>query len=187
MPPIAEAEQTAEQRQASAELANGPRGAVFGPFVPLLRSPELMSRVQKTGEYLRYRSALPPRLSEFVILIVARHWNQGFEWYIHHPIALQAGVAPGAAAAIGAGRRPSAMQDDEAVIYDFCAELHTKKCVTDATYARAKALFGERGVIDLTALCGYYAMLAMVMNVAQTTVPAGGDLGLRRDGPVSEA
>ena len=83
MPPIADAELTPDQREASAELVSGPRGAVFGPFVPLLRSPELMRRVQKTGEYLRYHSALPPRLSEFVILIVARWWNQGFEWHIH--------------------------------------------------------------------------------------------------------
>ena len=175
MPPIADAELTADQREAAKELASGPRGAVFGPFVPLLRSPELMRRVQKTGEYLRYHSALPPRLSEFVILIVARWWNQGFEWHIHHPIAIAAGVNEDVATAIGEGRRPAAMQQDEAAIYDFCTELHTNKQVSDTTYEQVKNQIGERGVIDLTGLCGYYAMLAMVMNVAQTAVPAGGD------------
>ena len=105
-PPIADMDLTAEQQVAAKQLASGTRGGVFVPFVPLLRSPELMRRIQKTGEYLRYRSALPPRLSEQVILIVARWWNQGFEWHIHQPIALQAGVKAEVAAAIEAGKRP---------------------------------------------------------------------------------
>ena len=174
MPPIADIDLTAEQQEAARELASGPRGAVFGPFVPLLRSPELMRRIQKTGEYLRYHSALPPRLSELVILIVARWWNQGFEWHIHHPIALQAGVKAELASAIEQNKRPLAMSAEEEAIFDFLDELHCNRRVTDATYSRVLALFGERGVIDLTALCGYYGLLAMVMNVAQTPVPEGG-------------
>ncbi len=175
MPPIAEADFTSEQREAATELANGPRGAVFGPFVPLLRSPELMRRVQKTGEYLRYHSALPPRLSEFVILIVARWWAQGFEWHVHSKIAADVGVTKETIDAIAEGRRPSAMTIQEEIIFEFCNELHVNHAVSDASYAKMFALFGERGVIDLTALCGYYGMLAMVMNVARTPVPKGGN------------
>ena len=171
MPPIADADLTPEQREAAAELAKGPRGAVFGPFVPLLRSPELMRRVQKTGEYLRYHSALPPRLSEFVILLVSRWWSQGFEWHVHAKIAAEVGVAKTTIEAIAEGRRPMSMSDEEEIVYEFCMELHINQSVSDQSYARMLGLFGERGIIDLTGLCGYYGMLAMVMNVAQTPVP----------------
>ena len=174
MPPIAHIDLTAEQQSAAKELASGPRGSVFGPFVPLLRSPELMRRVQKTGEYLRYASALPPRLSEFVILVVSRWWGQGFEWHVHSKIAAEVGVAFDTINAISEGRRPSAMTAEEEIVYDFCTELHVNHAVSDASYARMLALFGERGVIDVTGLCGYYGLLAMVMNVARTPVPEGG-------------
>jgi 4-carboxymuconolactone decarboxylase len=181
MPPIADADLTADQREAANELASGPRGAVFGPFVPLLRSPELMRRVQKTGEYLRYNSALPPRLSEFVILIVARWWGQGFEWHVHSKTAADVGVTKETIDAISEGRRPPSMTAEEEIIYEFCNELHVNHAVSDGSYAKMLALFGERGVIDLTGLCGYYGMLAMVMNVARTPVPVGaeGGKGLR--------
>ena len=178
MPPIADIDLTADQQAAAKELASGPRGAVFGPFVPLLRSPELMRRVQKTGEYLRYASALPPRLSEFVILIVSRWWSQGFEWHVHSKIAVEVGVAEETIEAISEGRRPPAMTPEEEIVYDFCTELHVNHAVSDASYAKMLALFGERGVIDLTGLCGYYGLLAMVMNVARTPVPESGN-GLR--------
>ena len=171
MPPIADTDLTPAQREAAAELAKGPRGAVFGPFVPLLRSPELMRRVQKAGEYLRYHSALPPRLSEFVILLVSRWWSQGFEWHVHAKIAAEVGVAKTTIEAIAEGRRPMSMSDEEEIVYEFCMELHINQSVSDQSYARMLGLFGERGIIDLTGLCGYYGMLAMVMNVAQTSVP----------------
>ena len=174
MPPIADADMSAEQREAAKELASGPRGAVFGPFVPLLRSPELLRRVQKTGEYLRYNSALPPRLSEFTILIVSRWWTQGFEWHVHSKIAAEVGVGAETIAAIADGRRPPAMTAEEEMVYNFCMELHVNRAVSDASYARIAGKFGERGVIDLTGLCGYYGLLAMVMNVARTAVPEGG-------------
>jgi 4-carboxymuconolactone decarboxylase len=168
LPPIADAALTPQQREVAAELAAGPRGGVIGPFVPLLRSPELMRRVQRTGEYLRYHSVLPKRLSEFTILLVSKQWQQPVEWTIHLPIALESGVAAGTARAIELGERPAAMPADEAAIYDFCWELFHQKSVSDAVYARALNLFGEQGVIDLTSLCGYYSLLAMVMNVART-------------------
>jgi len=162
---------TPAQRVAAAEIVAGARGALYGPFVPLLRSPELMSRLQKTGEYLRYGSAVPERLKEFVILLVARHHDQQVEWAIHQPIALAAGLAPGIVDAVAEGRRPGEMADDEAVIHDFVIELRLTKGVSDPTYGRALVLLGEQGVVDLVAIVGYYTVLALVMNVARTPVP----------------
>jgi 4-carboxymuconolactone decarboxylase len=137
----------------------------------LLRSPELMSRSQRVGEYLRYSSSLPRRLNEFAILITARQWNAQVEWFAHHPLALEAGLAPEVAADLAQGKRPSGMQDDEASVYQFCKELHATKAVSDATFKALADKFGERGVIDLIALTGYYTMLAMLLNVAQQPLP----------------
>lgn len=173
LPPLPQESLTPAQKRAAAELATGPRGAVFGPFVPLLRSPEFLSPLQMAGEYLRYKSALPPRLSEFAILIVARHWNQQFEWHIHHGIAERAGVSAGHIRAVAEGRRPDDMAADEAVVHDFLQELQYNRAVSDTTYGRAVELFGERGIVDLCGLCGYYSLLAMVMNVARTPLPEG--------------
>ncbi|HWK45330.1 MAG TPA: hypothetical protein VNT30_11450 [Stellaceae bacterium] len=171
LPPIPAEAMTPAQRVAAAEIVAGARGALYGPFVPLLRSPELMSRLQKTGEYLRYGSAVPERLKEFVILLVARHHDQQVEWAIHQPIALAAGLAPGIVDAVAEGRRPGEMADDEAVIHDFVIELRLTKGVSDPTYGRALVLLGEQGVVDLVAIVGYYTVLALVMNVARTPVP----------------
>ena len=162
---------TAEQRAAAQAVIDGPRGAVYGPFVPLLRSPELMDCAQRMGEYLRYRSAIGTRLSELAILVTARAWDQQVEWAIHAPIALDVGIVQETIDAIAARRRPLAMLADEAAVYDFCIALHTHKRVPDAEYGRALALFGEHGVIDLVGINGYYTFLAMVMNAAQTPAP----------------
>lgn len=177
MPPIPPSQWNAEQRAAAAELIAGPRGEVRGPFVPLLRSPELLDRTQKLGEYIRYRCRVPKRLRELAILVVARHWKQGYEWAVHAPLAIQAGVAVVlieslAAGTVGTpdGHTPDA---DSLLIVDFCLQLLRTQAVDDACYARAKALLGEAGVVDLCALCGYYSLLAMVMNVARTPLPAG--------------
>ena len=160
-----------EQRAAAQALIDGPRGAVYGPFVPLLRSPELMECAQRLGEYLRYRSAIGTRLSELAILVTARQWDQQVEWAIHVPIALRTGIGPDVVDAVARRERPQAMLVDEAVVHDFCIELHQHKRVSDATYAQALALFGEKGVVDLMGINGYYTLLAMVMNAAQTPAP----------------
>ncbi|MDL2357472.1 MAG: carboxymuconolactone decarboxylase family protein [Pseudomonadota bacterium] len=160
-----------EQRAAARAIIDGPRGALYGPFVPLLRSPELMACAQRMGEYLRYRSAIGTRLSELAILVTARQWNQKVEWAIHAPIAEQSGIRADAIAAIAARRKPHALREDEAAVYEFCIELHQLKRVTDQTYAAALALFGEHGVVDLMGINGYYTFLAMVMNTAQTALP----------------
>jgi 4-carboxymuconolactone decarboxylase len=173
--PLIESEMSDAQRKAAGEIASGPRGRLNpdGPNALLLRSPELMSRNQRVGEYLRYQSSLPLRLNEFAILITARQWNAQVEWLVHHPLALKAGLAPEVAADLARGLRPAAMKDDEAIIYQFCKELHETKKVSDAAFKAMLDKFGERGVIDLVALTGYYTMLAMVLNVAEQPLPGG--------------
>ncbi|OFW40442.1 MAG: 4-carboxy muconolactone decarboxylase [Acidobacteria bacterium RIFCSPLOWO2_12_FULL_67_14b] len=171
LPPIPDTQFTAAQKQAAADFKTARGVEITGPFHPLLRSPELMTRTRAMGDYLRYKSALPPRLSEFVILMTARAWTQQYEWNAHYPIALKAGLKPEIALAIAEGRRPAAMADDEAILYDLCQQLHRTQSVSDATYARALATLGEQGVIDTVGISGYYTMLAMVLNTART--PAG--------------
>ncbi len=173
MPRLADEALTAAQKSAVAAFRELRGVDISGPFVPLLRSPELMARVQAVGEFLRYRNALGNPLSEFAILITARRWSQNTEWAIHQPIALKAGVSAEIAQAIEDGRRSESMSEDQALIYDFEAELERSKGVSDATYARAQKRFGEHGVIELTAIFGYYRLLAMVMNVARSEAPDG--------------
>jgi 4-carboxymuconolactone decarboxylase len=168
MPALAMENMDEAQQAAARELIAGPRGAVFGPFIPLLRSPELMNRLQKVGEYLRFQSALEPRISEWVMLIVSRQWTQQFEWCMHTPLALKAGIKVETLDGLTQGRRPSGMAEDEAVAYDLCDELARNKGISDDTYARAVAAFGERGVIDMLGLAGYFTTVSMVMNVART-------------------
>jgi 4-carboxymuconolactone decarboxylase len=156
------------QKAAAQELINGPRGAVFGPFIPLLRSPELMNRLQKVGEYLRYQSALDPRINEFVMLIVSRQWTQQFEWCMHYPLALKAGIRQPVLDALAEGRQPPEMAEDEAIAYAVCDELQRMHGVSDGTYGRAVACFGERGLLDMLGLIGYFTTVSMVMNVART-------------------
>jgi 4-carboxymuconolactone decarboxylase len=164
---------TAAQREAAAAIVAGPRGGLYGPFVPLLRSPELLEHTQRLGEYLRYRSAIGTRLSELAILIVARHWSQDVEWAIHAPIAARVGIAPDTIDAIAAGAAPPRLDHDEAVVHALCSELQATQAVSDATFERARACFGDQGVVDLLGLCGYYTLLAMVMNGARTALPPG--------------
>ena len=173
MPLIPADKLTDVQKKAMEEVIAGPRGTFVGPFVPLLRSPDFMSRLQKVGEYLRYNTKLGANISEFVILIAARQWTQQFEWGAHDSLALKAGVKPEIIAAVAEGRRPVGMTPDEEIAYDFCTELHHNRCVSDAAYARVVNRFGEQGVIDMIGLCGYYTLLGMVMNVARTPMPAG--------------
>ena len=168
---FAAAQLTPAQREAVDAFRTARGAEISGPFYPLLRSPELMTRTRAMGDYLRYKSALPPRLSEFVILLTAREWTQQYEWNAHYPIAVKAGVKREILDAIAEGRRPSAMSDEETILYEFCQELHHDKAVSDATYARALKAFGEQGVVDAIGISGYYTLLAMTLNTART--PAG--------------
>ncbi|HEY4068264.1 MAG TPA: carboxymuconolactone decarboxylase family protein [Burkholderiaceae bacterium] len=168
LPPIAEASWTEEQRRCATEIINGPRGALLPPFVPLLRSPELMMHAQRMGEYLRYRSVLGQRLSELAILITARQWSQQVEWRIHAPIARAEGVSAETIQAIAEGRRPVGLSTDEALVYEFSIELHQNRGVSDLSWAGVVQRFGEQGAVDLIGINGYYAFLSMVMNAART-------------------
>ena len=174
MPAIPENQMTEAQRDAVEEFKTARDTTRFGgPFVPLLRSPKMLSRARNVGDYVRFNSVLPPRLSECVILITARHWTQQYEWTAHAAIAERAGLAPEIIDAVSDGRRPDQMADDEATVYDFCMELLRTQGVSDPTYARAISLFEEKGVIDTIGIMGYYSMLAMVMNTARTPLADG--------------
>ena len=168
MPPLARESMDELQRAAADELIAGPRKGVKGPFIPLLRSPRLLAPLQKAGEYLRFDSALPRRVSEFATLLVVRQWTQQFEWFVHVPLARQEGTSAGTIDALRIGRRPSTMSAEEAFVYDFILELTTHRGVSDAMYGECIERFGERGVIDLVGLIGYFALVSMVLNVAHT-------------------
>jgi 4-carboxymuconolactone decarboxylase len=144
---------------------------VFGPFEPLMHSPQVMNQARAMGDYLRYHSAIGNTLSELVILITAREWSQDYEWYVHYPIALKAGIKPTIADAIADGRRPTGMSEDEEIVYDFSNELHKNKRVSDRTFERAQKRFGDKAIVDLTGINAYYTLLAMQMNVAQYQTP----------------
>ena len=173
MPPLATDQLNPAQDEASATFKASRGTEVFGPFVPLLRSPELMLRVQKVGEHCRYHNALGLKLSEFIILLVARRHNQPVEWAIHAPIAEASGVAAQTIAAIAQGQRPATLDADEALVFDALAEMWAHHRWSDATYGAVKARFGEQGLIDLVTTAGYYALLANVMNVTRTSCPEG--------------
>ena len=177
---------TPEQSKLVGTLLAGPRGGgapvdaaavnrlmANGPFNAWARSPDLGDRLQRVGEYIRYNTSIPLRLNEFAILITARHWTSQYEWYAHLPLALKAGLDPRIAADLAQNRRPAGMKDDEAAVYEFCTELHRDKQVSDASYARALALFGEKGVMDLIGVSGYYTAVSMTLNVGRARLPAG--------------
>jgi len=178
MPPMPPEKMTDAQKKAAAEISAGPRGEVKGPYWPILRSPGFMMSVQKVGEYFRFHCPLDKRMNEMAALMGARAWTQQYEWNAHFPIAMKAGLKPAIAEAIADGRRPAAMAEDEEILYDFVTELLANKSVSDPTYDRAVAKFGESGVIDILGILGYYTMLAMIMNVARSTLADGRPLPL---------
>jgi 4-carboxymuconolactone decarboxylase len=162
-----------EQRAAADALIAGPRKGVFGPFIALLRSPQLMDRVGKLGEYLRFGSTLEARVRELVTCAVARHVGNQFEWLLHADLALKAGVSAQAIESLRLGRRVAPLQDDEQVALDFTLELLRNNGVGDASYEAAKACFGEPGTVELTTMVGYFVMVCWVINVAHTPGKAG--------------
>jgi len=168
MPPLPADKMTDAQRKAAEEMIAGPRKGVKGPFIPLLRSPELMDRLQKVGEYLRFQSALAQGISELIMLVVSREWTQHFEWFVHVPLGRKAGISEDTIAALAEGRRPPGMSEDEELAYDFCVELLRNKGVSETSYRRAVMKFGENGVIDMVGVAGYFTTMSMVMNVAHS-------------------
>jgi 4-carboxymuconolactone decarboxylase len=167
------------QRAAAQALIDGPRKAVFGPFIPLLQSPVLMERIGSLGEYLRFDCALDARIRELVTCAVARHVGNQFEWVLHAAAAAKAGVSAEAIEALRLGRRAAPLAEDEQLALDFAIELLQHHGVSEPTYAIAVERFGASGVVDLSALVGYFTMVCWVMNVAHTPVQgADGQRGL---------
>jgi 4-carboxymuconolactone decarboxylase len=171
LPTIPPEQYTPEQKQAVQEFEAVRKSALRGPFQPLLYSPQVMTLMRSTGDYLRYKSAIGTTLSELVILVVAREWTQDYEWMVHQPIAVEMGIKASITEAIAQGRRPQGMSEDEEIVYEFSTELHKNKQVSDHTFARAEKRFGKQGVVDLTAINAYYTSLAMQMNMGQYQVP----------------
>jgi 4-carboxymuconolactone decarboxylase len=180
MPPIPADKLNDAQKKAADAFAEGRGYQIRGPFVALIRSPEVMLRAKAMGDYLRFKSTLGPRLNEMVILITAREWTQQYEWNAHRPEAMKAGLRREIADAIADGRRPLGMAEDEEIAYDMATEILRLKRVSDPTYRRAVAKFGEQGVIDLLGVVGYYNFLAIVMNATRTAMPENVGEPLRR-------
>ena len=180
---------TPEQKKVADAIRSGARsklansaaskpGPLGGPFNVWLRSPGIGNLVQQLGEEIRFRSSIPSRLNELAIIITARKWTSQYEWYAHHKLALEAGLDPKIGEAIAHGRRPAKMDADETLVYEFSTELHETQGVSDATYKRALERFGERGVVDLISVNGFYVLVSMCLNVDQTPLPAGEKLPL---------
>jgi len=144
-----------------------------GPYNPLMRSPVLGQRLFDLWYYLRWQTSVPTKLNEFAILIIGRQWRSQVEWFAHAPLAAKAGLSADIIAELKAGKRPSSMAEDEAVVYDFVTELTTTQKVSDETYARAKKVLKDQQIVDLTAVAGNYVMVAMLLAMAEETVPAG--------------
>ncbi|HUQ53966.1 MAG TPA: carboxymuconolactone decarboxylase family protein [Gammaproteobacteria bacterium] len=172
MPPIPAGALTEEQALAVAEFAAA-RGQVTGPWIALLRSPELMKRTRGLSDYLRFESPVPGWLREFVILITARQWGQNYEWNAHYAIAMDEGLSPDIARAIAEGRRPQGMAAEEQILYELVLELQRNHSVSDATYERAVERFGEQGVVEVVSLAGYYTMISMILNTSRAPLPDG--------------
>ena len=175
LPEIPVDKYTTEQQKAAQEFESVRKKAPWGPFAMLMYSPELMNNARAMGDYLRYHSAFDSILSEFAILITAREWSQDYEWSIHYPIAIKAGLKPEIAQALKVGRRPEGMSEDQTIVYDFTIELQRNKQVSDATFAKTEKRFGKKGAVDLAGIAGYYTFLAMEMNMARRPAPVGNE------------
>jgi 4-carboxymuconolactone decarboxylase len=171
--PLTYNQMTPEQKAMVNNILSGERKSLDGPFNVLLRSPQMGDMAQKFGAQMRYHSSLPPRLNEFVILITARHWTAQFEWQAHHRNALKVGLSPAIVESVAAGKRPGGMKPDEEAVYNFCTELLNTKHVSDPVFNAAVEKFGERGVVDMIGVMGYYQMVSMLLNVDGYPLPDG--------------
>jgi 4-carboxymuconolactone decarboxylase len=171
--PLTRSELTPEQKTLVDHLLSGERGTLNGPFNVMLRSPEMGDAAQKLGAYIRFHSTVPTKLNEFAILIVARAWNVQYEWAAHHQYALKAGLSEPTIDAVATGKRPPSMQPDEEIVYNFVSEIVNTHQVSDASFHAAVNKFGERTVVDLMAVVGYYHFVSVFLNVDRYPMPAG--------------
>jgi len=173
LPDLSPDAMTAEQRRVHDIIASGPRGLVQGPLRVWLHSPTLAERAQALGAFCRYGSSLPQKLSELAIIVTGAHWRAGFEWHVHAPIAVKAGLDPAAVEAIRTGGEPGFTQEDEAAVHAFATELLRTRTVSEATFARARAALGEVAVVDLVGVLGYYGFISMTINAFAVALPDG--------------
>ncbi|MFT7286808.1 MAG: 4-carboxymuconolactone decarboxylase [Halieaceae bacterium] len=170
---LAREDMAPDQRRIHDEIVSGPRGSVPGPLAVWLHSPGLASSAQQLGQFVRYESVLSPRLSELAILVTGRCWGAEYEWWVHRPIAEEAGLSVATIEAIRENRRPDFVLRDERIVYNFTLQLQRDKRVEAATYAEAVDVLGEVGVVDLVGICGYYAFIAMTINAFEISLPEG--------------
>lgn len=173
LPDLAPETLSPAQRKVHDAIVAGPRGVVQGPLKVWLHSAELASRAQELGAFCRYHTSLPKRLSELAIIVTGAHWRAGFEWFVHAPEAIKAGIDPAAVQAIRAGKTPALSKPDEAALYDFTRELLENRKVSDSTYRRAVAELGELGTVELVGILGYYALISMTIVAFEVPVPEG--------------
>ena len=173
LPPLPAAAMTAEQRRVAEAIASGPRGAVQGPLLAWLHSPALADRAQALGAFCRYGTSLPPRLSELAIITVGAHWQAGFEWYVHAPLAVAAGIDPAAVEAIRLGGTPEFGKEDERAVWRFADQLQREHAVDDEAYGAVERLLGAVAAVELVGVLGYYTLISMTINVFRVPLPAG--------------
>ena len=182
-PPLTYEQLNAYQKPLGEQILKVSSVGLGGPYNPLLRSPVLGQRMFDLLYYLRWNSSLPLRLNEMAILITGRLWRSQVEWYAHAPLAIKAGLSPEIVADLKSQKRPANLKEDEAAVYDFVTELSTKHQVSDETFARARRILGEQQVVDLTALTGTYVTVAMILAMAEESVPAGKELPFKPGEP----
>ena len=175
LPELSEATLTAEQRALAESIKSGPRGQfkMAGPFAVYLHSPGFGELAQKLGGHVRFHTSVPPRLSEFAILVTAQHWKAQYEWAMHAPMAEKQGVTPDTIRDIQAGRRPKKAPRDELAVYDFAKELYGDKRVSQPSYNRLRKVLGDAGTVELVGILGYYAMVSMTLNTFRVPLPDG--------------
>jgi 4-carboxymuconolactone decarboxylase len=171
---------TPEQQKMATVLVTPPRNSQIntGPFNAYARSPGLGILLLQVSDYVRFNSSLPPRLSEFAIMIAARQWSQPYEWRAHYPLAIKGGLDRQIIVDLSAGKRPQGMKDDESALYDFCTELYRDKDVSDASFKAALAKFGERGIMDVIGIIGYYDIASMALITQRATGKPGDEPAL---------
>lgn len=172
-PPIPEQDWTEAQAAVAGAIRSGPRGELRGPFVPLLYSPELAACIQQTGEYIRFRNSLPPQLIEMAVLMTARRYRCANMWESHRALAIKANIRRDVIVALSKEQRPPDMTQQEEAVFAFCMDLLDSHSVSPASFVAIEQLFGKRGAIDLTGICGYYVMLSLVYNAAEIPLPEG--------------
>lgn len=173
IPELRPDQMSSPQQRIHDEILAGPRGSLQGPFHAWLYSPGLADPAQKLGEFCRFSSVLPKRLSELAILVIARHWCAQFEWYAHAPMAISSGISAAAVKAIRFKEKPNLDADDERLVYGFVSELLETRTVSQSTYDQAEATLGRHGVVDLVGIVGYYCLVSITLNVFDMPLPKG--------------